>query len=45
MAVEWYLSDVRGEYGPFGPAGLRKKLADFTSLENVLIWREGFKFW
>ena len=45
MAVEWYLSDVRGEYGPFGPAGLRKKLADFTSLENVLIWREGFQDW
>ena len=45
MAVEWYLSDLRGEYGPFGPAAVRKKLAAFTSLENVLIWREGFQDW
>jgi hypothetical protein len=45
MAVEWYLSDVQGEYGPFGAAGVRKRLADFTSLENVLIWREGFQDW
>lgn len=45
MAVEWYLRDLQGDYGPFGSAGLRKKLGSFTSLENVLIWREGFQDW
>lgn len=45
MAVEWYLRDLQGDYGPFGPAGLRKKLGSFTSLDNVLIWREAFQDW
>jgi GYF domain 2 len=45
MAIEWYLQDLREQYGPLGTAELRKKLASFTNLENVLVWREGFQDW
>src|SRR5260370_18382275 len=45
MAVEWYLQDLRGQYGPLGTAELRKKLRNYENLENVLIWREGFQNW
>jgi hypothetical protein len=45
MAVEWYLQDLRGQYGPLGTAELRKKLRNYKNLENVLIWREGFQNW
>lgn len=45
MAVEWYLLDLQGRSGPFGTAELRQRLASYTDLEKVLIWREGFQDW
>ena len=45
MAIEWYLRDLRDQFGPLGTSGLRKKLAGFANLENVLVWREGFQDW
>ena len=45
MAVEWYLQDLRGQYGPLGTTELRKELAGYASLENVFIWRQGFQDW
>ncbi len=45
MAVEWYLQDLRDQYGPLGTAALRQKLGSYTNLENVFLWREGFQDW
>jgi hypothetical protein len=45
MAVEWYLQDLRSQHGPLGIAELRKKLASYANIENVLVWREGFPDW
>jgi hypothetical protein len=43
--VEWFLRDLRGQYGPLGTVELRKKLESYTNFEDVLIWREGFQDW
>ncbi len=45
MAIEWYLQDLRDQHGPLGIGELRKKLASYASLENILVWREGFQDW
>ena len=45
MAIEWYLQDLRDQHGPLGTVELRKKLASYANLENVLVWREGFQDW
>ncbi|MDB5578937.1 MAG: hypothetical protein JWR80_4113 [Bradyrhizobium sp.] len=45
MTVVWYLLDLEGQHGPFVTAELREKLAGYPSLENVLIWRDGFQDW
>jgi hypothetical protein len=45
MAVEWYLQDLRGQYGPLGPAELRQRLGSYATLDHALIWREGFQDW
>jgi hypothetical protein len=45
MAIEWYLLDLRDQHGPLGSAELRKRLASYTNLDDILVWREGFRDW
>jgi GYF domain 2 len=45
MAAEWYVHDLAGQHGPFGPAELRQRFQSYTDTKDVFVWREGFQQW